>query len=152
MNFFCDEMLFDLGKWLRAAGHDTKIIQKTMPDEEILALALRENRFLLSCDKHFLELAPDEKKVLYLKGNSLEEYVQELKEKIHIDWLYQPFSRCLICNSLLLEPNEKMIAEQVPSDVRTHSDHFWYCQKCQKVYWEGGHTEHMLQQLKSWNL
>jgi uncharacterized protein with PIN domain len=86
--------------------------------------------------------------VLYLKGNSLEECVHELGKKIN--WLYRPFSRCLICNTLLTEPTKENIEEQVPLDVRSLSNQFWYCSRCDKVYWEGSHTARMLQQLMNW--
>ena len=59
------KFLIDVGvgkkveNWLNAQGYDTKSIRKLdprMPDDEILKLATRENRMVLTMDKDFGEL------------------------------------------------------------------------------------------------
>ncbi|MBI5345807.1 MAG: hypothetical protein HZB76_01505 [Chlamydiae bacterium] len=74
-----------------------------------------------------------------------------LNEKLKINWLFSPFSRCLICNELLEKVDEKLILEQVPTNTRLYSKNFWYCKNCKKVYWEGSHTDRMKQQLQKMN-
>jgi uncharacterized protein len=150
MKFLCDEMLGGLGKWLRIAGYDTKIIKTNMSDQEILETALKENRTLLTRDKHFLEMKVAGKKMIYLTSNSLEDCIRELNASLELDWLYLPFSRCLICNSLLVEPDSKIILQHAPVNIRSMAKKFWYCKECKKVYWEGSHTERMLKQLQFW--
>lgn len=150
MRFLCDHMLCKVGKWLRAAGHDTKIVESGMKDRQILILALEENRLLLTRDRHFLEMKEAHEILIFLSANSTEACIQELNEKIKMDWLYSPFSRCLLCNTLLEEPDEYNILEKVPLEVRQQAQPFWYCSQCEKVYWEGSHTEHMLNQLHKW--
>jgi uncharacterized protein with PIN domain len=48
----CDEMLARLGRWLRAAGHDTAIAEPGSTDRHLLHLARTEGRLLLTCDAH----------------------------------------------------------------------------------------------------
>ena len=36
MKFLCDEMLAEVGRWLRIAGYDTEIVEKSIVDGEIL--------------------------------------------------------------------------------------------------------------------
>lgn len=134
MKFICDQMLGRLGKWLRAAGYDTLIIETSMPDEEIYALALKDQRYLLTRDRFF----EGKELVVYLATNSLDEWSRQLKAKIGIDWLYAPFTRCLECNS------------PVESHPVMDRDAGTFCPKCRKQYWQGSHTERMLTTLSEW--
>lgn len=142
MKFLCDEMLSGLGRWLRAAGYDTKILEAGTLDEKIKECAETENRLILTCDRRF----PPSKRVIFLSGHSQEEWAKELKDKLKVNWLYRPFSRCLICNAMFTEPDLQTIEEQAPPNV----SQFWYCPHCKKLYWEGSHTEHMIKQLSDW--
>jgi uncharacterized protein with PIN domain len=150
MRFLCDHMLAGLGRWLRTAGHDTAIIEDSLDDQEILKKTIHENRLLLTRDRHFLQMHGEKNNILYLKGNSVEECIHELNQKIELDWLYAPFSRCLLCNSSLVKEEDPKILEEVPSDVRTSSHDIWSCTSCKKVYWLGSHTDAMLKQLQAW--
>lgn len=143
-------MLAGLGKWLRAAGYDTRIINDRTDDQSILELALKENRLLLTRDHHFITLKPENHKVVFLKGNSIKTCIAELNEKLSINWLLHPFSRCLVCNSPFEEPDKELICKLVPADVRISSNAFSYCPHCKKIYWEGSHTKRMLKQLRKW--
>lgn len=145
MKFLCDQMLIRLGRWLRAAGYDTVVIEKSFSDQEILQRALKEKRYLITRDRHFLEMPAAKEWLLWLKANSVEECAEELSKKIAIDWLHHPFTRCLLCNRCL----EKM--EEAPEGAPTFYDEFWRCSHCDKVYWLGSHTKHMLQTLTRWN-
>jgi uncharacterized protein with PIN domain len=60
MKFFCDYMLVRLGKWLRAAGYDTKIATPHQTDQMILEEALGEKRYLVTRDSHFLQMIQSE--------------------------------------------------------------------------------------------
>ncbi|HSX03443.1 MAG TPA: Mut7-C RNAse domain-containing protein [Rhabdochlamydiaceae bacterium] len=147
MRFLCDEMLAGLGKWLRAAGYDTKIIDDREGDPEILDLAIRENRILLTRDRHFLKMNAEKNQVIFLSSNSIEDCAKELTERLDVDWLYKPLSRCLICNGLLEKPSEELILEHVPEDVQKWTTGFWYCHHCSKMYWEGAHVKKIMRKL-----
>ena len=150
LRFLCDEMLISLGKWLRIAGYDTAILDPKTSDQEILQLAIKENRFLITRDRHFLQMKDPEKLVLFLSSNSLDECAVELKQRVHLNWLYQPFTRCLQCNSSLIETNDQALWERVPPDV-VQSSNLWYCPQCDKIYWIGSHTDKMFKQLTFWH-
>ena len=152
MRFVCDQMLVGLGKWLRAAGYDTIIIETSIPDQQILEYALNEERLLLTRDAHFLKMKTTGETVIFLRGNSIKECIQELNERLNIDWLLDPFSRCLVCNSKLTEADYQTILEQVPADVLLKSTLCFYCLQCKKVYWKGSHTKRMLDQLNNFSL
>ena len=57
--FLADAMLGRLARWLRAIGCDTAQLPVHVPDAEVVALARREDRVLLTRDRHLLrELRP----------------------------------------------------------------------------------------------
>lgn len=147
--FLCDQMFARLGKWLRAAGYDTKIVENALKDEQVLLLAIEEKRLLLTRDKHFLKIKAAEGKILYFPENHLANCIQRLNIQLHLNWLFNPFSRCLLCNTLLENPSEHSL-ENLHLDIRQQHKVFWYCPKCKKIYWQGSHTSHMLEQLQIW--
>lgn len=150
MRFLCDHMLLGLGKWLRAAGYDTFLIENSMPDEDVLKIAIDEERILLTRDHHFLHTQPSYDKIIVLNGNSETDSIKELNRRLSVNWLLAPFSRCLICNTQFVEASEQQ-KEQAPADVKLRKTRFVYCPHCQKVFWEGTHTQHMQEQLEAWS-
>ncbi len=146
MKFICDQMLIRLGRWLRAAGYDVEIIEKSLPDNEILQRALDQNRLLLTRDRHFLKTAS--KNVIWLQANALEDCICELTQKIAIDWLMNPFSRCTLCNQNL----EEIITHdsRIPANVKGQFNRYWICPSCKRIYWEGSHTQSMKLKLSCW--
>lgn len=150
MRFICDEMLLHLGKWLRVAGYDTLTVQNSMPDRAILDIAIKQQRILITRDKHFTSMQAPEPAVIFLKSNSPQDCIRELNLQLTIQWLYKPFSRCLCCNTLLVECKDKALLKLAPAKVRLRETHFWYCARCHKVYWHGTHTKRMMEQLQQW--
>lgn len=149
--FLCDVMLSRVGRWLRAAGYDVEIAGPKMADQKILEWAIAEKRILLTRDRHFLQMEAPKNLLCVLKGNSVEACIEELNQLFAINWLYRPFSRCLLCNRALIEPPEHSIQTQVPPDILAKAHQFWYCQSCDKVYWEGSHKKRMRTKLETWN-
>ncbi len=143
MRFLCDHMLVRLGRWLRAAGYDTAIPEGGQSDQQILEQAKRENRLLITRDRHFSEI--DEKTVLFLESNDVESCALELATKVTIDWLKAPFSRCTVCNTELEKASKEV---EVPEGVE--SNVLW-CSSCEKAFWQGSHTRRMHDTLKRWN-
>jgi uncharacterized protein len=143
-------MLSRLGKWLRAAGYDTLIITSSIPDREVLDLALSDHRILVTRDRHFLKMTAAKPLLIYLRNNDFDGCIKEINHTLQINWLYAPFSRCLICNTLFEKPNFNDQIEHIPLSIRQQKPEFWYCPRCQKFYWEGTHTENMRLQLSQW--
>lgn len=150
MKLLCDQMLAGLGKWLRAAGYDTLVIETPITDKEIVYLAAQEQRYIITRDRHFLEMK-EVKNVVWLESNTVEACVQELSSKLPVDWTHAPFSRCLQCNTPL-ERVEEEVLQGIPEGVKGWCHEYWLCRTCNKVYWLGSHTDSMLAQLKQWNM
>lgn len=149
MRFLCDEMLTRLGRWLRAAGYDTLIQVNGGSDRVMLENAQRGGRLLITRDHKLMEFRNAMSHVILLRGNTLRDCVQDLSSRVDIDWLHRPFSRCLLCNSVLSDASPTAW-RQVPSKSRTHVDKLLYCGTCAKVYWEGAHVRRMHIRLTHW--
>jgi uncharacterized protein with PIN domain len=142
--------MFNKRRYLRAAGYDTVIIHEPVPDRAILEIAIRDNRLLITRDRHFLKMKRANPYLLYLKSNEFDDCIDELITKININWLSAPFSRCLKCNTLLQVPDQEALTRNVPSKIREEKDHFWYCPSCHHFFWEGSHTKRMRNRLVGW--
>jgi predicted nuclease of predicted toxin-antitoxin system len=101
VRLLCDEMLRGLGRWLRAAGHDTLIARGGTSDLDLLAFARAEGRILLTCDRELARLAGGDPQVVALATEAPDPAAGELSARLGIDWLAAPFSRCLLDNAAL---------------------------------------------------
>ncbi len=115
----------------------------------MLQTALRERRLLVTRDHKLMEFRNAANSVILLRSNKLADCVEELSHRVRLNWLYRPFTRCLICNSVL-EKAGRTAWNQVPDDSRAHIDELFFCVSCAKPYWEGGHVRRMRRKLACW--
>jgi uncharacterized protein len=145
----CDEMLRGIGRWLRVAGYDTAIAADAMRDDALIALAVTEKRVVLTCDRKLARLAPAEVQVVTLATESLDGAARELPERLGIDWLHAPFSRCLRDNASL-EPAGPADLAGIPEQARLGAGPIVACPICRRVYWPGSHVRRMRARLERW--
>ena len=50
-----------------------------------------------------------------------------------------PVSRCTHCNGALEPVDKQEVADRVPARTRQHTDEYYLCRDCGKVYWRGTH-------------
>lgn len=146
--FLTDEMLAGLARWLRAAGYDTAQAPPGTADGVLVALAAAEARLLVTRDRAILERKAAAGLVLVLEGEGVDAWAAELAAKAGVDWQRAPFTRCLICNSLLV-PAPPELAGALPAGVHRDGPVCW-CQSCRKAYWRGGHVRRMEARLALW--
>lgn len=149
IRLLCDEMLKGLARWLRAAGYDTQVCESGLPDRIVLQRAREENRLLITRDHKLKEFRDATTTVIWLHCNDTESCVQALSKVLSVNWLRNPFSRCLDCNTLLIEADAEKLS-RVPAESRKLARPLWYCPACDKVYWEGSHVDRMRSQLNAW--
>ncbi|RMG92347.1 MAG: hypothetical protein D6703_02150 [Zetaproteobacteria bacterium] len=145
----CDEMLRGLGKWLRIAGYDTAIAEPGSADRQILEMAAKEQRLLITRDRDLARQRLARGRVLLLSEQGMAAWAAELKRKLGIDWLYRPFSRCLLCNCPLC-PGPGPLASLLPEHIVRDPDACWHCPTCMKPYWAGSHVRRMRNRLRRW--
>lgn len=145
--FLCDEMLQRLGRWLRAAGYDVAIARSGESDAVLMQQARYQGRLLLTRDKGLAEYRDADNYVVLLQGNTLQQLLQELSERLDIDWLYRPFTRCLECNTPLVVAPPEVVPRVPPESIR-EGEQLLYCPLCDKPYWNGSHVKRMRRQLQ----
>jgi uncharacterized protein with PIN domain len=143
MRLLCDEMLKGVGRWLRAAGYDVAIVDDGAHDDDLLARAAAENRLLLTCDRRLAGRAASDARVIVLRTERFDSGARELRERLGIDWLHAPFTRCLLDNAPLIPADEERI-DALPATVRQGDGPIMRCRKCDRVYWPGSRVRRML--------
>lgn len=138
MKFIADAMLGRLARWLRLLGFDT-LYYPHISDSDLLKFALREGRFLLTRDTHFLKM----KNLNTLFFVSFDDPMEQVREVIKTFAVIKPGpGRCARCNGILCKVDDRdSIKDMVPEYVFLHHDHFLRCGACGSVYWEGTHLK-----------
>jgi uncharacterized protein len=147
--FLCDEMLVQLGHWLRAAGYDTLIAHRRAQDRSLVARAMIDDRVLLTRDHKLCEIRDAGRCTILLRGEKIDAWVEQITPRFGLDWLARPFSRCLVCNTPL-RPAPPLARARLPEAVLATVSEINYCRQCDKLYWPGGHVRRMLGQLRHW--
>ena len=152
MKFICDRMLGKLAVWLRISGYDTLYVGDfAAEDEDEFLLRNFGDRILLTKDKRLFEKAVKARRgAFFITSNDVAEQMRELKAlgiKFQI-----VMDRCSVCNSLLRRPTIEealnVLREQgLPEDMLERYE-LWFCEKCRKLYWMGGHWVNMVRFLR----
>lgn len=141
-SFLADAMLGRLARWLRVVGTDTLQLPLETPDPLLVERARRDARVLLTRDRHLIrELRPE--RVLAIQSDVP---LEQLAEVIHGFELRRPaelMTRCLVCNSLLLELAPDTARSALPSSARELPGPVRRCPTCNHVYWRGSHVRRM---------
>ena len=144
-------MLGTLAKWLRIYGFDTYYADRDIKDSELVEIAKKENRVLITRDKELLFNAKRENlQVVKIDPTGLEEQIERILSIFKPD-SKKYLSRCLICNSLFEEISKEKAENKIPEKVFENNDKFLACKKCEKIYWKGTHYENMLSKIKQIN-
>jgi hypothetical protein len=139
--FLADAMLGRLARWLRGLGYDT-VWEADISDAELARRALAEARTILTRDRAF----PEEWRLADLLVLDSEEPLAQLRQvarRFGLDPSRPLFTRCLVCNALLVPASRARVAGRVPPRVLAARERFSACPACDKVYWEGSHTARM---------
>ena len=145
--FVADAMLGRLARWLRALGYDT-VYDASDDDRSLVALADREDRTLLTRDRHLLrELRP--RQALEIRSDVPLEQLSEVVRALALPAPNELFRRCLVCNTLLDDVPPAEAAALVPPAARSLSGPVRRCSTCSRVYWPGSHARRMTRALTS---
>ena len=139
-------MLSGLARWLRIAGYDTATVEPGLPDRLVLARAIAERRTMLTGDRRIMRMRGSRGCVLVLSSNGVDACARELTDQLGLDWHFDPFSRCVLCN-LRLESAGDNERARLPPAVEQRPGLVNICPGCRRLYWEGGHVERMQSRL-----
>ncbi|WP_026464162.1 Mut7-C RNAse domain-containing protein [Adhaeribacter aquaticus] len=142
IRFIVDVHAGKLAKSLRMLGFDT-YYDKFYEDKTIARIAESENRVVLTRDIGLLK-----HKVIkwgyWLRSQHLEEQLAEVVNYYHLKLYFQPFTRCLTCNSPISPVPKEVVWEKLLPKTQLHFQEFYTCNNCHQVFWKGSHYDHML--------
>jgi uncharacterized protein with PIN domain len=134
-------MLGRLARWLRVLGWDTAYDPATH-DPALVDWAHREDRILLTRDRHLLvELRPG--RGLLIAADRPLEQLRQVVSEVGLCAPGELFTRCLVCNTALRPATEAEWATLVPPEARTLPGPVRRCPGCERVYWPGSHARRM---------
>ena len=142
--FIADVMVGRLARYLRMAGYDVAY-SNNADDDEILEMAVREDRIVLTRDTMMLKRKVFNNGVLrsvFITSDRLGD--QLLQVMLYLGKRFKPrLVICLVCNSPLVEVRKEDIKGKVPPYVYKTQDNFKYCPGCGRYYWRGTHYDYM---------
>jgi uncharacterized protein len=143
---FADAMLGGLARWLRTLGLDVAY-DPALDDAELVALAAREGRVILTRDRKLVERRLARRHLLIASDQVGEQLRQVLGElAIGVDPGHV-LSRCLRCNAPLVALPAALALPRVPPYVARTQRQFRECPSCRRVYWPATHAARMRQRL-----
>ena len=139
MRFVLDEMLGRSSRWLRILGYEVKYLKSS--DDDLLEVAKRENRILLTRDLELFRRAKTQGlEVFFVEGKDEAEKLANVSKRFNIKLeINMATSHCPTCGSLIKRIEKSEVLNKIPKETLKHYDKFWMCTSCGKVYWQGGH-------------
>lgn len=155
MELVADAMLGRVARWLRALGHDV-VFDETLDDPDLARLAAAGGRTLLTRDRRLCEDRGDPEWCILLEARKPAPQLRELDRRLGLfrpGWKDRLFSRCLVCNTPLVQAPFDRVRERLPDAVRAdpvaRAAGFRRCPGCDRVFWEGSHTRRMRRWLQA---
>ena len=133
MRFLCDPNLGKLAKWLRILGYDAEYMASWNDDR--ITQAIAESRTVLTRKT----IAGPCSDIVHIHNDHVREQLKELFRSLHIREIPQPFTRCSICNTLLISASPESVHGLIPDYVQSTHDGFARCPSCNRTYWKGTH-------------
>ncbi len=136
-------MLGKLAKYLRFMGYDTFYPPSSMSDEEIIRIGREEGRVIITRDRELAHLGNG----VFVESDNYEEQLRFMIKKFNLS-TENMLSRCSICNTPLVQVPKEKVRDKVPEYVYEHTNEFYLCPNCGKIYWYGTHTERIEEIIK----
>lgn len=138
MKLVADCMLGRLAKWLKILGFDVLYFSKA-DDRDLVDLARREGRVLLTRDTGLIERTARRPNRLFVRSDDWEDQVVQVLDELGLWDEVRPNSRCLECNLPLKPLGKERARNLVTPYVLEHASSFAICPACGRVFWQGTH-------------
>jgi uncharacterized protein with PIN domain len=137
-SFAADRTLGKLAKWLRLLGFDTvfesgctgKRFYENLEPERVLLTRIGNLRQQLK-----------ESHLIFIKANDLTGQLHQTIGELAITINdINPFSRCIECNSAIIEIDKENVFGLVPDYIWENHNNFSMCRNCERFFWTGSHV------------
>jgi len=135
--FVADGHLGGLTRNLRLLGFDVAY-PKNADDRELLDVMARENRALLTRDRHLLMHGIVQHGYCPRSQNADEQTI-EVVRRFDLSELIAPFARCVRCNAPLEEAAKADVIDKLEPLTKIYYEQFRRCPGCKQIYWSGSH-------------
>jgi uncharacterized protein len=139
--FVLDVHLGRLASYLRMLGFDT-VYSNCASDPELVAISVQQGRILLTRDRGLLKHSAVTRGYWPRETDSRRQ-VEEVVKRFDLGRSLRPFTRCMVCNGLLIAVAKAEIERLAPQRILEWCDEFQRCPGCGRVYWEGSHYRRM---------
>lgn len=144
--FVLDSHLGKLARHLRLLGFDT-LYRKEFPDPEIVVIAKRNGRIVLTRDIGLLKNKAI-RRGYWIRSPDPTQQIKEVLKRFGLARRLRPFSRCLECNGKIRQMAKTRLQHLLPEKVKMYYNKFYQCSACRKVYWQGSHYAKLVRVVK----
>ncbi|HSR88590.1 MAG TPA: Mut7-C RNAse domain-containing protein [Pontiella sp.] len=144
-SFILDVHLGKLARILRFLGFDT-LYRTDYDDSEIIRVALREHRIILTRDRRLLH----DRRITHarwLHSVRAEEQACEVIRRFQLENNIRRFARCPACNGLVDPVKKETIQSRLEPLTEKYYTEFYQCRDCGKIYWKGTHYDRIVKKL-----
>ena len=142
-------MLKGLTRWLRAGGYDAWW-SYGVEDDELIRLAQRENRILLTSDSGIM------KTPTIINGEVPALFVpREMNVSSQVGFVFEQYRlnqrppRCMKCGGKLAWIPKTSVRQEAPPKTYCWLDDFYRCLRCGQLFWKGTHWDNILRKLNA---
>ena len=139
MKFIADVMLGRLAKWLRILGYDT-LYDSNFTDDELFFKAHQEKRILLTRDSDLAQRM-NPKYCFFINEQAVRKQVKQVIARYHLNTEQYLFTRCTLCNEPIHPIAKESVEGRIPQFVYNSVNEFYFCERCDKIYWAGSHIK-----------
>ncbi|RUM64956.1 MAG: hypothetical protein DSZ05_06840, partial [Sulfurospirillum sp.] len=112
-------------------------------DQALLKIASNEERLLLTRDRELQRRGGQ--LALPILSTNMDEQLRELASMLDLAPGFNPFTRCMVCNTPLVSVRQEAIRERIPMKVFLNFHEFKACPGCGRIYWKGDHYRKMME-------
>jgi hypothetical protein len=146
-SFILDVHLGKLARYLRLLGFDT-LYRNDYTDLEIIEISIKENRIIITRDVGILK-NHKVNRGYWLRSQDSKQQLNEVLKKFDLYSSINIFSRCTLCNGIIVSISKEKIVEKLQPKTFEYFDEFFQCTSCKKIYWEGSHFNNMNKFIKT---
>ena len=144
--FAADRTLGRLAKWLRLMGFDT--VYESDDSSTRFYANLDERRVLLTRTGKIRKQFAG-RRLIFIEVNDVFGQLAQIVSELAITPKdIRPFSRCIACNTPVMQIAKEAAFGLVPDYIWETHDNFSQCRQCKRIFWRGSHTARSMEKIE----